>query len=120
MTNIDNYEKPNGGTDWKAYDEAKRQAGEKCIECGRHMYPAKGCPAECNRCKAIERPERLDHENVVRCPDCGCQHDMQDGDSYDYFEDGDHIMNCQACDYEFTITTSVSFNFTSPARLEKS
>lgn len=45
-----------------------------------------------------------------KCPHCGYEHQDCCDCSY-VFEEGEHKMYCSSCDNEFTVSTFVSFTF---------
>lgn len=61
----------------------------------------------------------VSHGDYIRCPACGSRIVVHDGDSYELLSDGEHEVMCNECEFEFEITTDVTYAFTSPARLEK-
>lgn len=46
-----------------------------------------------------------------RCPHCGTEHDVSDNDWYRLYDEGEHEVTCPSCDEEFTVSTRVSFSF---------
>jgi len=119
MITFKDYEDDKGNVDWKAYDAAQVAAGEKCEKCGTHIIFSKGFMAECGNCKALSQDHgEVSHDGFIRCPRCG-HSDYVHGNDYDeIFEEGEHQFSCTECDYDFEISTHVSFTFDSPARLE--
>lgn len=105
--------------DWGAYHHAEVAAGQKCTCCGDMIYPAKGHPSRCSSCEDLDADPEVRHDHLIRCPACGNHWKPQDTEDYKTaHEDGDHEVNCPECDHEFTVTTSVSYTYTSPARLQ--
>lgn len=102
------------------YTEYKQwmvDTGKICSLC--HGYVAcldDSGPRLCYDCKDISRPEELCHDSRVRCPKCGYNWDVDDGDSYALMSDGDHIVWCDECGHKFCIVTNVSYSFISPPR----
>jgi hypothetical protein len=70
---------------------------------------------ECDECLCIVDDEELDHDKLLRCPRCRRVWDPGQEDDYRVFEEGEHSVNCMECDFEFEISTSVNYNFKSPA-----
>jgi len=116
---INDFDNPDGSTDWNAYRKAKKTNGEECTECGRYILFGKGYPDQCSDCKeAKEGRGDLDHDRLVRCPKCRNMWDPWDAEDYDLFNDGTHDVCCTECDHEFEVETQVSYSFRSPAMEE--
>ncbi len=129
MADMDDYRKPGGSFDWKAYNAACVADGSHCRTCGRYMLPnifkhtATG-PRECGSCVSLrEDLEEVTDDNKVRCPECRHTYDlttyMSENAHYDGYQEGEHNVDCPQCEKTFTITTHVSYSFTSPALKEK-
>jgi len=120
MIKMEDHEDEHGKLDWKAYGAAQVANGDICSRCRSYVTAlGVGHPRECYDCQALDKPEEVTHNDTVRCPDCGYTWGAHGGDDYDHLGDGEHNMMCPDCDHEFEISTSVSWSFTSPARLEK-
>lgn len=117
MISLNDFNKPDGTTDWEAYHKAQVAAGDVCDTCRTYiMAPNKdGGRRTCNSCQRLimDRGE-VDHDDFIRCPKCGDHWDPQDNDDYDIFSDGEHMVCCPKCDYEFEVSVNVSYTFTSP------
>lgn len=119
MIKMKDYEDTEGNLDWRAYNEAQVAAGEKCSKCHAYISFSKGRMTECNDCKTLDQDHgEVSHDDFIRCPRCGHTHYAHDGDSYEILADGEHGYSCMECNYDFEITTHVSFTFNSPERLE--
>lgn len=124
FTSFKNFEKPDGsGVDWKAYSKAQLENGEICTRCRAYclslgLNGPSGYPDRCYDCKKmdVEKGE-VTHGANVRCPKCSYQWNIISGDNYEYYADGLHDAQCRQCEYEFEITTYVSYSFKSPALL---
>lgn len=46
-----------------------------------------------------------------KCPHCGHACGISENDWWDLYEEGEHEKECPACEGEFTITTQVSYSF---------
>lgn len=46
-----------------------------------------------------------------RCPHCGTTCDVSDNDWFRLYEEGEHDVSCPHCDGDFTVSTRVSFSF---------
>ncbi len=120
-TKIRDYEDENGNIDWKAYHAAEVTNGERCRQCGGFILFQTGHPTSCNDCKGLDarlNTEDADHSKLVRCPACGQTMDTND-EMQDLYEEGEHIVYCDACDYKFEVSTRVSHIFTSPPMLSE-
>ena len=117
MTNINDYRKPDGTSDWDAYQVACVAAGKECRHCGGFILLPQGIPTLCDACKEIEQDSsEVTHGSQLRCPHCGASFHYST-DDYDLYDEGEHNVSCPECDQDFTITTSVTYSFTSPARI---
>lgn len=117
-TDFNAFRKPDGTHDWSAYRKAQVANGEICSQCGKiipFIGGSSGHPKTCSECKGMEAQsgEEVSHHSYVRCPKCGF---LMEASELEVYEDGDHEVSCWKCDHDFTITTSVSFSFTSPPR----
>jgi len=118
-TRMADFEDTEGQLDWKAYRAAQVANGETCYNCGDSIVWHNGARSMCSACQALlEDRSEVWHDDLVRCPKCGHTHDLRYGTSYNLFEDGEHSFMCEECEHDFEISTSVSYSFRSPARLE--
>ena len=46
-----------------------------------------------------------------RCPHCGAEADIGERDLYHLCEEGEHEVECEGCDLDFTVSTRVSHTF---------
>lgn len=46
-----------------------------------------------------------------RCPHCGEECPVSDNDWWDLYEEGEHEVCCSHCDGDFTVSTRVSYSF---------
>jgi DNA-directed RNA polymerase subunit RPC12/RpoP len=117
---MDDFKRPDGNTDWASYEKAQIQNGETCSECKSCLIFPTGQPRICGSCKAMKEDKgEVSHDDDIRCPACRTTWDPRDTEDYDVLEDGEHDIRCPECDHEFTVSTSVSFTFTSPELIEK-
>ena len=122
MISFKDYTLPDGNTDWAAYRKAQINAGEYCEKCENyiHSYEYPGYRQECYSCKTLKKNEEVNHEQFIRCPSCGEEEDVHyQSEDYTIFHDGDHDIECPECNHKYMITTYVSYDFRSPARIEK-
>jgi len=126
MISLDDCKLPDGSTDWKRYDELKRQEfadrkakGELCQLCGRLIIWSKGHPQTCTACQDLDKSEELHHSSSVRCPYCGHHWDVGDSDDYDLYKEGQHDVTCSRCEKDFEVSTSVTYTFQSPERVKE-
>ena len=116
MIKFVDFKKPKGSINLAAYNAAGKQAGAICCECGALLLFPKGQPTECGSCKALQSDkEAVTHSDLVRCPECG--HTQAPEELY---EEGEHRVDCGNCEAEFTVSTQISYSYTSPARREVS
>lgn len=117
---------PDGSTDWKKYNElqaeelqARKDKGEVCQRkrCNRFILWAKGQPQTCDDCKNLDKQDELHHPSDVRCPKCGYHWRIGEADDYERYGEGEHEVTCLECEFEFEITTWVSYTFVSPKRV---
>ena len=114
---FDDFKDSNGKLDWDAYKKYEVSIGSRCNKCGAYILFEKGFPDHCNQCKKLDNPGEVNFGNAVRCPSCTKSFDPYDYELYDILEDGEHTIICPDCDYEFEISTHVTFEFDSPALL---
>ena len=128
MVEFNDFKREDGSIDWEACRKAEVAAGERCKTCGSSVYtprfgisidsPVIG-PKDCGECSDIGKPEELSHSQYFRCPKCGHFNDPGYTENYKLFEDGEHEVGCGECDHDFTVSTSVSYDFTSPAMIQE-
>lgn len=117
MISFKDYEDEKGRINWDAYHKAQVDDGERCEQCGEYLILGKGYRRTCNACNELtSKSAEVDHKKFLRCPKCGHLENVHD-DHYGLFEDGEHEVFCNSCDHKYTITTHVSFEFTSPPRI---
>lgn len=115
MINADTYRKPDGMLDWKAYHQAQVKAGEICMRCGSIIVFSHGRPQMCGSCNVMASdPGEVVHASCVRCPHCAHVFDVS-SDFQSLYEDGQHELDCPACEAAFEVTTTVHYMSTSPA-----
>lgn len=124
MVDFDDYKDDKGNTDWTAYHKAKVKIGEECLKCGKLIHlegiDTPGHPEECRDCKELCTEDgEVTHNDFIRCPACRNQMRIMGGDDYDSYGEGEHEIMCDGCEFEFEITTEVTYTFTSPAILEE-
>lgn len=90
----------------------------RCDHCQQNFW-TKLESACCPDCRLIPHKEELDHSSLIRCPKCGDTWDPQHDDDYAVLGEGVHAVSCGECEHDFTVSTSISWNFTSPALLPK-
>ena len=56
--------------------------------------------------------EKMYSKQEVRCPQCGNLQEI-DGDD-EIYEEGQHTIYCDECDYEYEIGMSISYTYISP------
>ena len=123
MIKFDDYKLPGPGDkiDWSAYRKAQINIGENCYQCEGVVsyFNAPGYKELCSSCKGLKSSEDVYHDDFIRCPKCGHEENVHDRDDYEIFGDGEHDTSCNECNHKYMITTYVSYDFRSPARIEK-
>lgn len=121
---LDAFKQADGRIDWRAYNAAQVDAGEKCMTCGKFIFALwadVAGPQECHACKSLHGTPETDHESRIRCPRC---HHI--GSAFgpecswagnELFQDGTHRVECPECQFSFEIETHITYTFTSPAKL---
>jgi hypothetical protein len=117
VTSISDFELPDGKIDWKAYYTAQAENGDICYKCRHYiLFGGKGYPTQCNDCQLLNTSkEEVRHSSLIRCPHCGDTSAIDD--RYDLYEEGEHETWCNSCDKKYTVSTRVSFTFTSEPRI---
>lgn len=59
---------------------------------------------------ALERLEFFGNKSP-KCPHCGTESDVSDNEWWKLYEEGEHEVTCPSCDEDFTVSTSVSYSF---------
>lgn len=128
MLDFEKCKKPDGTTDWEKYQELQRQEnkerkakGELCQlpDCNRLIIFSRGYPETCSECKSLDKPEELNHPSNIRCPKCGRNWSVWDGENYDLHAEGEHDVQCPECNHEFEVITYISYDFQSPERIKE-
>lgn len=119
---------PDGAFDHKKYDELRKQEnaerkakGELCQlpGCNRFIVYSQGHPQICSDCKALDKPEELDHPSDIRCPKCGHHWSVWETDDHELYAEGEHDVKCDRCNHEFMIVTEITYSFESPERIKE-
>lgn len=87
---------------------------ERCGHCGKitHLLNGDGVCPDCFSMN--ESIEEVEHDLLIRCPNCVEHFHADDHCDYSIFEEGEHNIYCPACEYKFKITTKVEYSFVSP------
>jgi hypothetical protein len=69
--------------------------------------------AMAERLKALKEGEwgNFFGNSSPKCPHCGYDCDVSAHDLYRVYEEGEHEIDCPSCGLEFTVSTRVSFSF---------
>lgn len=125
MVTLDDHKRPDGTIDWKAYHQAQKDQGERCYQCGLYMpivLGMFGCghPRRCFDCERLDKQGDVTHERFIRCPKCGKTESVHDYDSdlYEMMQEGEHDVTCHSCDHTYEVSTSVTYTFRSPERID--
>ena len=54
-----------------------------------------------------------------KCPHCGAEVDVSDNDLWRIYEEGEHEIDCPSCELAFSVSTSVSYSFSTDAQEDK-
>lgn len=62
---------------------------------------------------AVDRhlPEGYWGADHPKCPHCGTVCDISDNDWWKLYEEGEHEVSCPSCGDDFTVSTRVSYSF---------
>lgn len=75
--------------------------------------------AALKRCAgALERLDFFANKNP-KCPHCGEECSVSDNEWWHLYEEGEHEVTCPACDEDFTVSTSVSYSFSTDNQEEQ-
>ena len=68
---------------------------------------------EQNRLEALNNGERMDFwaNDEPKCPHCGQESSVIENEWWKICEEGDHEVSCPHCETDFTVTTRVSYTF---------
>ena len=67
--------------------------------------------AALSQCKdAMDRLEFFRNDEP-KCPHCGHDCDISENGWWRLYEEGEHDVTCPSCDNDFTVSTSVSYSF---------
>lgn len=54
-----------------------------------------------------------------KCPHCGEVYSVHDNEAWELYEDGTHEADCPECEMQFTVTTNVSYSFSTDEQEEE-
>jgi len=125
VVSMDSFKDKNGSIDWKAYNEAQIEAGEKCYKCRSYIGPFDnpGHIQLCWDCKHLSKDhESVCHERMIRCPKC--RNEMfvdyeENSHLFSVYDGEEGQVNCDSCGYEFTVVVSITYSFKSPELLKE-
>lgn len=62
---------------------------------------------------ALKASDKYDFwgQDSPKCPHCGHVAEISANDWYQLYEEGEHEVTCPSCDEDFTVSTRVSFSF---------
>lgn len=68
--------------------------------------------------KAKDVMDRLEFflNNEPKCPHCGHDCNVSDNEWWELYEEGEHEVTCPSCDQDFTVSTSVSYSFSTDSQ----
>lgn len=117
---LESFKKPNGFIDWDLLRNAEKNAGQRCFQCGQFIGRPAGHPSLCSECNALMKStEAQQHSRLIRCPKCKHVFQASDFDDGTIYEEDDTEITCPECEHDFTVTTHVSYTFTSPPIIEE-
>lgn len=64
---------------------------------------------------AMGRLEFFDNKEPV-CPHCGHECNVSDNEWWELYEEGEHEVTCPSCDQDFTVSTHVSYSFSTDSQ----
>lgn len=91
---------------------------DNMCKCGKHKFSWED---ECYACKVKNYNAKIkedilagevkstDCESEIICPWCGEIYEIED--NYDLYQDGEHEVECGACDRKFIVTVNVSYSY---------
>lgn len=59
---------------------------------------------------AMERLEFFSNDNP-KCPHCGHECSVSENEWWKLYEEGEHDVTCPSCDDDFSVSTRVSYTF---------
>ncbi len=70
--------------------------------------------------KALREGDWLDFwgKDNPKCPHCGVESDVSENDWWHLYEEGEHEVTCPSCDEDFTVSTRVSYSFSTDEQEE--
>lgn len=124
MVSINDFKKPDGDIDWKAYRKAQVDAGENCYSCGSYIVFGRmhGGPQQCRECRDfITQDSSVQHNSRVRCPKCRASLDVHNSEYFELYSENEsgHDIMCIECDHKFRVEVRVTYTFTSPELLKE-
>lgn len=115
MARMERYQDEDGSVDWDRLHAAENADGSRCYKCGDYLVIAVGHRRRCRDCENMATSkDAVGHDKNIRCPRCKVETDPYEFEMYELFQDGDHDVTCQECNYTFEISTIVRYSFTSP------
>ncbi len=65
------------------------------------------------RLEALKNGDALDFWGLKhpRCPHCGQEHNIYDRESFELYDEGEHEIECHACDLTFMVSTRIEYSF---------
>jgi len=66
-----------------------------------------------DRCAALKAGDSIDfwRNDDPKCPHCGTVVSVSDNELWHLYEEGEHDIECGRCDLPFTVSTNVTFSF---------
>jgi len=115
--NFKDYTDEDGSIDWDACRVAEVANGQRCSSCGTFILMPSGHSTTCSACTSLTHDkEHVYHEARVRCPKCGEVWNPWETEDFQLMQEGEHNVQCDQCDHEFEVSTSVTYSFQSPER----
>lgn len=110
---------------------------DHCKTCGKHWNELDESPwgtylgegkwgIQCKPCHSFEIEEQIrnfqesepdtEYTDDVICPYCGHKHESDSEDS-SFYTDGDHEFTCHHCSNEFSLTTNVTYTYSTEKKV---
>jgi len=69
--------------------------------------------------KGSDDPFDFRFNDEPKCPHCGVTHPISENEWWRLYEDGEHEVACPSCDEDFTVSTHVSYSFSTETQEEE-
>lgn len=111
-------------SDFEERRQTEIEKGERCYQCKSYISSfgkAPGYKKLCQDCKYLDiSNDRTPHSEIIRCPKCRHKISVYDSEWFSLYEEGSHEVDCDECDYEFSVETRIEYSFISPEIIKES